>query len=234
MSMTARPGRASESAAPPTVSMKADSHAFEERGHRPFRDLRVSELRSQVGNFLPGRLEISIGCGSRLGDSQDLGLEPLNELKIRFGPGMKLLNLLGVPGPLGFELGLEFGAEPIPMHTAFRPGRLDLATGQLVLFVEPAAFIDMCLLGTDKCTLKLVNVPTQLFAFQLKLLLAPGQIGAKLIGLGRVHLSQGGQPLQLIDVRGKLAVSLTKLLGKHVAPLMLRLLGPCVIGYSLS
>ena len=92
--------------------MKPDAHAFQERGHRPLRGLRVSELRSQVGNLLPRCLEIGLGCGSRLGDCQDLGLQPLNELSVGFGPGVMLRDLLGVPGPLGLELGLEFGPEP--------------------------------------------------------------------------------------------------------------------------
>ena len=81
--------------------MELDSHAFQERGHRPLRGLRVSEPRSQVGNLLPRCLEIGIECGSRLGDCQDLGLQPLHELSVGFGPGMQLRDLLGVPGPFG-------------------------------------------------------------------------------------------------------------------------------------
>ena len=122
--------------------MKLDAHAFQERGHRPPRGLRAGELRSQVGNLRPRCLEIGIGSGSRLGDCQDLGLQPLNELSVGFGPGMMLRDLLGVPGPLGLELGLEFG---------------------------------------------------------------------------RVCLPQGGQPFQLIELRGKFVVALTELLGKLVA-----------------
>ena len=221
--------------------MKPDAHAFQERGHRPLRGLRVSELRSQVGNLLPRCLEIGLGCGSRLGDCQDLGLQPLNELSVGFGPGVMLRDLLGVPGPLGLELGLEFGPEPGPLgldglemigrelvvqiqqlaqpglkHSDFRPGRLKLFPGLVVLSVQPASFIAMCLLGTDKGAVKLVDLPTQLFAFLLKFLLAPGQRAAQLSRLGRVCLPQGGQPFQLIELRGKLVVSLTELLGKLV------------------
>jgi hypothetical protein len=222
--------------------MKPDAHAFQERGHRPLRGLRVSELRSQVGNLLPRCLEIGIGCGSRLGDCQDLGLQPLNELRVGFGPGMMLRDLLGVPGPLGLELGLEFGPEPGPLgldglemiglelivpiqqlaqpglkHSDFRPGRLKLFPGLVVLFVQPASFLAMCLLGTDKGAVKLVDLPTQLCALLLKFLLAPGQRAAKLSRLGRVCLPQGGQPYQLIELRGKFVVALTELLGKLIA-----------------
>ncbi len=223
------------------VSLEADSHAFQKRGHRPLRGLHVSELRSQVGNLLPRCLEIGIGCGSRLGDCQDFGLEPCNELGVRFGPGMKLRELFGVPGPFGLELGLEFGPEPGPLcldgleriglelivqiqqlaqpslkHPDFRPGRIKLFPGQVELFVQPAAFIAVCLLGTGKGTVKLVALPTQLFAFLLKFLLAPGQWAAKPLGLGRVCLPQGGQPFQLIELRGQFVVALTELLGKLV------------------
>ena len=90
--------------------MKLDAHAFQERGHRPLRGLLVSELRSQVGNLLPHCLEIGIECGSRLGDCQDLGLQPLNELSVGFGPGMMLRDLLGVPGPPGVGLGRNSAA----------------------------------------------------------------------------------------------------------------------------
>jgi hypothetical protein len=238
--------------------MKPDAHAFQERGHRPLRGLRVSELRSQVGNLLPRCLEIGIGCGSRLGDCQDLGLQPLNELRVGFGPGMMLRDLLGVPGPLGLELGLEFGPEPGPLgldglemiglelivpiqqlaqpglkHSDFRPGRLKLFPGLVVLFVQPASFLAMCLLGTDKGAVKLVDLPTQLCAFLLKFLLAPGQRAAKLSRLGRVCLPQGGQPFQLIELRGKFVVALTELLGKLVAPHMRSIQGLGVMGNSL-
>ena len=204
------------------------------------------------------RLEIGIGCGSRLGDGQDLGLQPLNELSVGFGSGMMLRDLLGVPGPLGLELGLEFSPEPGPLgldglemfglelivqirqlaqpglkHSDFRPGRLELFPGLVVLFVQPASFIAMCLLGTDKGAVKLVDPPTQLFALLLKFLLAPGQRAAQLSRLGRVCLPQGGQPLELIELRGKLVVALTELLGKLVAPYMRSIQGPGMMGNSL-
>ena len=67
----------------------------------------AASFDSQVGNLLSRCLEIGFECGSRLGDCQDLGLQPLHELSVGFGPGMKLRDLLGVPGPFGLELGLE-------------------------------------------------------------------------------------------------------------------------------
>ena len=86
-----------------TISMQADAHAFQERGHRPLCGLRVSEFCSQspISSRVPRdqhRLRIATGrlSGSRPSAAQRAGA--------CFGPGLMLRDLLGVPGPLGLDL----------------------------------------------------------------------------------------------------------------------------------
>ncbi len=69
---------------------------------------------------------------------------------------------------------------------------------------------------TGKSSVQLVDLPAQHCAFLLKFQLAPGQCATKPLGFGRVCLAQGGHVLQLIELRGKLAVALMKLLDKLV------------------
>ena len=180
--------------------MQADSHAFQERGHRPLRVLGVSELRSEVGDLLPRCLEIGIGYGPRLGECQDLGLQSLDELVACIGPVLERLDLLGVQGPLSLYLSLKLALEPGPLgldglemigielivqieqfvqsslqNSTFRASRVKLFAGQEVLLVQPASFIAMCLLSAGKGVVKFVELPLQLFAFLLQFLLATGQ-----------------------------------------------------------
>jgi hypothetical protein len=170
---------------------------------------------------------------------------------------MKGRGSLGVLGPFGLELGLEFGLIPGPLSLYgpmiglelivqiqqlaqarlkrfdLRPGRIKLYAGQLELFVQPGPFPAVCLLGGGKGTMELTDLPAQLFALLLKLLLAPGQFAAKLCGFGCVCLPQGGQPFQLIELRGKIAVALPDLLGKIFTPCLRSIQGLAVPGNSL-
>ena len=91
----------------------------------------------------------------------------------------------------------------------------------------------MRLPGTDKSLVQLAELSSQGLAFLGELLLAPGQSGPKLLGLGLIDLPLSRQPFQFGELGGEFVVALTEFLSELVAPQVRGIKGLGVLGNVL-
>ena len=222
--------------------MEPDPHPFEQRRHRSLRILRLEELPPQLGDLLVRRLEIGIGHGSRLGNGQDLALQPLDELGILLAPLLSGPELLLMARSLGVEGRLELGRDPgtlcleglrvlapallldpdefddLPLERRSHGiGGIKSVVGLSDQLLEPFSILVVGLPGLVQRPAKLVDLRALRLAFRAKLLLA-AQLVAKARDAALGLSARRNQPLQLAVLRGELDIPLTELIGDLLVP----------------